>query len=329
MPLPSNVSYGTVHGRFILAYGDTDDAGLFPDAVPASGSVFFTPSPVFLKNAGASPDPVTILPAPVEVSLDADGYIRAHSGADGLGVRLVATDDPDNNPVNWTWSVQFRLTDEDGTPVPMPGFSFSLPSNSEVDLTVLSPVPSADGTFYLVGPTGPANTLTVTSTTTGTPGTDAEVTISGTSPNQSIAFIIPRGDKGETGTAATIAVGTTTTGAPGSSATVTNSGTSGAATFNFTIPRGDKGDKGEGLTILGSVDSSDDLPATGNELNDAYITADDGHLWIWDETESWLDVGEIKGPGVAFGGNANDILVKLGSEPYETAWTNVIDGGTA
>jgi hypothetical protein len=155
MPFPSNVSYGTVNGRFILAYGDSDDSGLEPDAVPAVGSVFFTASPIFLKNASASPDPVTILPATVEVSLDEDGYLRSFAGTAGLGVRLVATDDPDNNPVNWTWRVDFRLTDQDGAPVAVPSFSFSLPSDSEVDLSELSPVPSADGTFYIVGPTGP------------------------------------------------------------------------------------------------------------------------------------------------------------------------------
>jgi hypothetical protein len=196
MPLPTNVSYGTVKGRFILAYGDTIDSGLEPDAVPAQGSLFFTPSPVLLKNQTAEPDPVTILPAPVEVTLDADGYLRAYEGETGLGIRLVATDDPDNNPVGWTWRVDFRLTDESGTPVPVPSFSFSLPSDTEVDLTDLSPVPSADGTFYLVGPVGPPNELTVGTVTTGAPTTSAEVTITGEAPSQVINFVIPKGDTG-------------------------------------------------------------------------------------------------------------------------------------
>ena len=151
--IPSNVSYGTVTGRFIVAYADSSDSGQEPDAIPAAGSVFFTASPTFIKNASADPAAVTILPAVVEATLDSDGYICGYGTT--RGVNLVATDDPDNNPVNWTWSVTFRLTDQDGTPITVPGFSFSLPSNQTVDLTVLSPVPSADGTFYLVGPTGP------------------------------------------------------------------------------------------------------------------------------------------------------------------------------
>jgi len=154
MALPENVSYGTVKGRFILAYGDTIDPNLEPDAIPAAGSVFFTASPVLLKNQSALPDPVTILPATVEVPLDEDGYLRTHAGVDGFGIRLIATDDPDNNPIGWTWRVDFRLTDQSGTPVTIPSFSFSLPSDSVIDLTDVSPVPGANGTFYVSGPKG-------------------------------------------------------------------------------------------------------------------------------------------------------------------------------
>lgn len=257
MALPSNVNYGTVVGQFLLAYADGSDVGPNPDGVPAKGSIYFRPSPIKLLDPSASPNPVTILPAVVECVLDNEGYLL---GSDGTrGVRLVATDDADLNPTNWTWLVEFRLTAQDDTPVSVPSFSISLPSSTTVDLTTVSPVPSANGTYYLVGPTGPAgpaNTLSVGSVTTGAAGSSAAVTITGTSPSQTINFTIPRGDTGATGAtgatgptgpqgdAATIAVGTVTTGAPGSSATVTNAGTSSAAVFNFSIPRGDTGAQG-------------------------------------------------------------------------------------
>lgn len=102
------------------------------------------------------------------------------------------------------------------------------------------------------GPQGSAATITVGTTTTGNPGTNASVTNSGTSSAAVFNFTIPRGNTGATGPqgpdgdAATIAVGTVTTGAPGTSATVVNSGTSSAAVFDFTIPRGDKGESGSG-----------------------------------------------------------------------------------
>ena len=121
MALPSNVNYGTVVGQFLLAYADSNDVDLYPDGIPAKGYIYFRPSPIKLLDAQASPNPVTILPAVVECALDADGYLL---GGDGTkGVRLVATDDADMNPVNWTWTVEFRLTDQDDVPVSLPSFS--------------------------------------------------------------------------------------------------------------------------------------------------------------------------------------------------------------
>ena len=236
MALPSNVNYGTVVGQFLLAYADGSDVGPNPDGVPAKGFIYFRPSPIKLLDASASPNPVTILPAVVECALDEDGYLLGSD--DTRGVRLVATNDTDLNPTNWTWLVEFRLTDQDDTPVSIPSFSIALPSGTTVDLTTVSPVPDANGTYYLVGPAGPANTLSIGTVTTVTPGNPATATITGTSPTQTLNLGIPAG------TAATIAVGTVTTGSAGSSATVTNAGTSNAAVFNFSIPQGVQGVQG-------------------------------------------------------------------------------------
>lgn len=152
MTLPSNVGYGTVVGRFLLAYADGSDSDAMPDGVPAKGTIVFTPSPAFLKDASASPSPVTIIPAKVQATIDSSGYLQGPDGA--RGIRLVATNDSNINPSDWTWGVTFYLADENGVSVPMSGYSFSLPEGQSVDLTALSPVPSADGTFYLVGDTG-------------------------------------------------------------------------------------------------------------------------------------------------------------------------------
>ena len=91
------------------------------------------------------------------------------------------------------------------------------------------------------GPTGPAGesaTVNIGTTTTGSPGTNASVTNSGTTTNAVLNFVIPRGDPG---TAATINVGTTTTLPAGSAATVTNVGTPANAILNFGIPAGNGG----------------------------------------------------------------------------------------
>ena len=91
------------------------------------------------------------------------------------------------------------------------------------------------------GPTGPANTLSIGTVTTGETGVAAAATITDAAPTQTLNLTLP---KGNTGTAATITVGTTTTGAAGSSASVTNVGTSSAAVFNFSVPKGDTGNTG-------------------------------------------------------------------------------------
>lgn len=128
------------------------------------------------------------------------------------------------------------------------------------------------------GPAGQAATITVGTTTTGAPGTQAQVTNTGNQNAAIFNFTIPQGvqgpkgnpgpqgakgdtgpqgeqgpqgmqgEPGETGPAgqaATITVGTTTTGEPGTEAQVTNSGTAQDAILNFTIPQGVPGPKGD------------------------------------------------------------------------------------
>ena len=92
---------------------------------------------------------------------------------------------------------------------------------------------------------GAAATITVWSTTTGTPWSSASVTNSWTSSAAVLEFTIPQWAKwepwvdGEDGTAATITVWTTTTLPAWSSATVTNVWTSQDAILNFGIPKWD------------------------------------------------------------------------------------------
>jgi hypothetical protein len=150
--IPSNLSYGTVKGRFIVGYKDSADSGSEPDAIPASGSIFFTASPTSIKNAEASPVPVTIFPAVVEATLDSEGYLCGYGTT--RGIILIATDDPSGNPVDWTWRADFRLTDSVGTPLAFQPFSFELPSGEEVDLTLVAPVSESGGQSFLIGPQG-------------------------------------------------------------------------------------------------------------------------------------------------------------------------------
>ena len=124
------------------------------------------------------------------------------------------------------------------------------------------------------GEPGKAATIQVGQVTTGEPGSEAQVTNSGSENAAVFDFVIPRGEpgpKGDTGAAgpqgergeqgpagadgaqglqgnpgqaATIQVGKVTTGEPGSEVQVTNSGSESAAVFDFVIPRGEPGAAG-------------------------------------------------------------------------------------
>lgn len=252
--IPSNLSYGTVSGRFIVAYQDSADSGSEPDAIPAAGSVFFTPSVNILKDIDALPDPVSILPVAIEATLDSEGYLCGYGTT--RGIRLIATDDEDANPVDWTWGVEFRLTDANGNPFSIEPFSFSLPGGTEVDLTVAAPVPSANGTFYNIGPEGPAGPQGPQ----GIQGVQGDIGPYG--PQGDPGPEGPQGPQGETGPQG---------------------------------PQGEMGPQGVSITLQGTVADVASLPSTGNTVNDAYIVEADGDLYVWDGSV-WNNVGQIVGP---------------------------------
>ena len=112
---------------------------------------------------------------------------------------------------------------------------------------------------------GRAATITIGTVTTGSPGSDANVTNSGTAGEAVLDFTIPTGNTVElrisggyiqwktaeaetwnnlieiADITATIGIGTVTTGDPGTDVLVANSGAGKDAVFNFAIPQGIKG----------------------------------------------------------------------------------------
>lgn len=49
---------------------------------------------------------------------------------------------------------------------------------------------------------------------------------------------------------------------------------------------------GQGVVIKGTLDSTDDLPNSGNEIGDGWVIA--GFLWVWNGSE-WVNVGKVQG----------------------------------
>lgn len=149
--IPEELTYGTVTGRFVLAYSDGDDAGLDLDFAAAKGTVLFTPSAAYIVNPEYN---LTFMPATIECTLDEDGNLLGPDGS--IGVRLLATNIQGNNPSDWTWRVDFRLTDQTDTPTRgIASFSFELEARTTLDLTSATPIPAGNGTYYSAnGPKG-------------------------------------------------------------------------------------------------------------------------------------------------------------------------------
>jgi hypothetical protein len=60
-------------------------------------------------------------------------------------------------------------------------------------------------------------------------------------------------------------------------------------------PQGIQGPQGTGFLVQGSVNSSTNLPSQPQPTGDAYVTLDNGHLWVSDGA-MWVDMGPFQGP---------------------------------
>jgi hypothetical protein len=170
----------------------------------------------------------------------------------------------------------------------------------------------ATGATGETGAAGPSNVLSVGTVTTGNPGSSASATIAGTSPSQTISFIIPRGDTGATGPTGEQGIqgvqgiqgeqgiqgvkgdkgDTGETGATGATGPTGPQGSQGIQGI-----QGVQGEQGTGVNILGSYANLTALQTanpTGN-LADAYLINND--LYVWSQsTSSWINAGTIRGP---------------------------------
>jgi hypothetical protein len=188
--LPTNISYGTVVGQFLAALADGNDLDKTPDGVPMKGTVTFIASPTYVIDYSAVPNPVTILKTPITCPLDSAGYLCSPYYASDTpmsrGVMLVATDDPDIQPVGWNWTVIYSLIDPYGNRVSLPNQVINVPTNATVDLAYAMNVAASNGTIITKGD---PNTLTIGTVTSGS---TASATITGTSPNQTLNIVLPQ-----------------------------------------------------------------------------------------------------------------------------------------
>lgn len=130
----------------------------------------------------------------------------------------------------------------------------TLPAGSAATVTIDNTVDPPTISFGIPrGNTGPPNTLTIGTVTTGAPGAAAAASITGVSPNQILNLTLPQGQTGPTGPTGstgpagppnTLTIGTVTTGAPGAAAAASITGTSPNQILNLSLPQGQQGPQG-------------------------------------------------------------------------------------
>jgi hypothetical protein len=183
------------------------------------------------------------------------------------------------------------------------------------------------------GVPGPANTLTVGTVTKSSDDT-AVVTITGTSPDQTIDFVLPRGlqgiqgIKGDTGaTGATGATGPTgPQGDKGDKGDTGNTGATGSQGIQGeTGPKGDKGDTGD-TGDTGPTGATGSTGAKG-DTGDQGPTGATGSQGIQGIQGIQGEVGATgatgaTGAGVAAGGTEGQVLLKVDGTDYNTVWAD-------
>jgi hypothetical protein len=119
-------------------------------------------------------------------------------------------------------------------------------------------------------------------------------------PTPSLVVTTNRGVSGPTGPTGPTGPSITGPTGPTGPAITGPTGPTGATGPAITGPTGPTGPQGTSINLKGSVATPTDLPATGNNVNDAYIVDSNGDLYIWNGT-AWYNVGEIVGPTGATG----------------------------
>lgn len=183
------------------------------------------------------------------------------------------------------------------------------------------------------GVPGPANTLTVGTVTKSSDDT-AVVTITGTAPDQTIDFVLPRGLQGIQGiqgtTGATGATGATgPTGPQGDKGDKGDTGNTGATGSQGiqgeTGPKGDKGDTGD-TGDTGPTGATGSTGAKG-DTGDQGPTGATGSQGIQGIQGIQGEVGATgatgaTGAGVAAGGTEGQVLLKVDGTDYNTVWAD-------
>ena len=295
LPWPSDISYGRIIGQFAYMDGDSDDKDTTPDMVPAMGTVTITPSVNQVKYNGVE-GPKILVPRKILGKLDANGYLVGPDGKQGIVVP--STSNSVLNPSGWTYAVSINITD--GGTI---NLDISLEPGEEKDITTSISIPASGGTVRIIdestalraeaaassifnivseirddieagktkGDPGKdaANPNISAQANTTAPGSNAAAAVSGSYPDLTFAFDIPRGDPGKDAANPVITPAVTKI-APGGNPTFNITGTYPNQTYTFGLVTGGKGDKGD----PGAVPTAADYTIVGIGRPDIASTMD-------------------------------------------------------
>lgn len=134
--LPSDIPYGYVVGRYLLAVGDTvADEDVLPDAAAAAGTIRVVPTrPIVISRVGAA---ATVVTQPVILRIDGNGYVVDPAGQIGAWL------------VTGRYTATFSLTG-----VSLAPFEFTVnpahTAEAPLDLSLVTPTsPSASEKFVV------------------------------------------------------------------------------------------------------------------------------------------------------------------------------------
>ena len=291
-----------------------------------------------------------ILEAAEQVGADADraqtNADRAEANADRAEVAANHFPYIDPTTNNWfKWDVATEVFVDTGVGATGPAAGFGTPTISvvqgaegtqpQVAVTVTGPDTAKvfDFDFTLPkGDTGTAAEITIGTTETGAPGTDAQVTNSGNEHFAVLHFTIPQGltgAEGEDGISIVSIVKTNTVGLV-DTYTITFSD---ATTTTFTVANGAKGDTGENFVVLGHYDTLSALQAAvpSPNVGDGYSigTVTPYNIYIFDGVLSaWIDYGTIQGPTGATGAKGDATYWYTGIAITGTSTSDTIFSGS-
>lgn len=158
MPPPASFLYGKIRWKVAKMVADTtSDLDVLPELEPLSGTLTISPPVQRLRLLTTDP-PQTIFPQPQTFAIGGTGGANDGLLKDKHGnpyVTLLANDTPGMDLQGWPYQMSYSLSDGiSGT------FELSIHAGDDIDLTLVSDVPTPDGTVtigqLIIAPVSPA-----------------------------------------------------------------------------------------------------------------------------------------------------------------------------